>query len=77
MEAILNELIDSYREDIVSMTKELITFPSVFEESENEQEPFGKPINDALLAVLGLAEEMGFVTRNYDGYVGTVQWRCV
>jgi succinyl-diaminopimelate desuccinylase len=74
MEAILNELIDSYREDIVSMTKELITFPSVFEESENEQEPFGKPINDALLAVLGLAEEMGFVTRNYDGYVGTVQW---
>ncbi len=74
MEVILNKLIDSYREDIVNMTKELIAFPSVFEESEKEQEPFGKPINDALLAVLGIAEGMGFATRNYEGYVGTVQW---
>ncbi|MGI6090955.1 MAG: dipeptidase PepV [Saccharofermentanales bacterium] len=74
MKAILNELIDSYRADIISMTKELIAFPSVFAESENEQEPFGKPINDALLAVLGMAEKMGFATRNYEGYAGTVQW---
>ena len=74
MEAVLNELMASYRDEIVDITKSLISYPSVYEDSNNVNEPFGKPINDALNAILAIASDMGFTVCNYDGYVGTIQW---
>ena len=37
--------------------------------------PFGKAVNDALIFMLELANDMGFETVNYDGYVGEIVWR--
>ncbi len=72
MEKILNELIDTYQEDIIETTKKLIEHPSLFEEGK-EGSPFGEPIEKALEEVLDIADKMGFKTHNYEGYAGTVQ----
>lgn len=73
MEPILNSLIDQYQEDIVKTVKELVEYPSVYEEGKAGS-PFGEPIEKALEKVLEIGEKMGFVTQNYEGYAGTIQW---
>lgn len=72
MEKILNDLIDTYQEEIIETTKRLIEHPSLYEEGK-EGCPFGEPIEKALEEVLEIAGEMGFKTHNYEGYAGTVQ----
>lgn len=73
MEKILNDLIDTYQEEIIETTKKLIAHPSLYEEGK-EGSPFGEPIEKALEEVLEIAGEMGFETHNYEGYAGTIQW---
>lgn len=72
MEKILNDLIETYHNDIVETTKKLICHPSLYEEGQ-EGSPFGVPIEKALEEVLSIAEGMGFEVKNHEGYVGTVQ----
>lgn len=73
MEPILNELIEKYRDDIISDVEKLIAQPSVCAERKPAC-PFGEPINKALEEVLEIGEILGFETQNYDGYVGTIRW---
>jgi succinyl-diaminopimelate desuccinylase len=69
----LTALIDGYKDEIVKSTQELIRIRSVEEESR-EGMPFGKGLNDALIYYLGLADRMGFDTKNVDGYAGHVEF---
>lgn len=64
-----NSVIDSMKGDIISTTQELIRFKSV-ETTPEPGAPFGKPMRACLDRVLEICEDMGFVTKNIDGYAG-------
>ena len=70
----LNEIIDSYKDDIIRDTKKLMAYNSVYEESNQLGQPFGLKIAAALECVLKMAVDMGFKTRNVDGYVGEIDY---
>ncbi|AZR72117.1 dipeptidase PepV [Anoxybacter fermentans] len=61
--------VDNMRDQIIKSTQELVRIRSVEEEAQPGM-PFGKGVNDALEYVLKLSEEMGFKTKNLDGYAG-------
>lgn len=58
------------RQNIVGNICDLITFPSISEETNNSHFPFGKACSDALKYFLNLANSLGFKTKNVDGYCG-------
>lgn len=58
------------RQNIASSICDLITFPSISEETNNSHFPFGKACSDALKYFLNLANSLGFRTKNVDGYCG-------
>lgn len=66
--------IDGFKDDIVSSTCRLIEIPSVYEESDNPKMPFGKNANSALEYILFLGEQLGFRTKNIDGYCGYIEF---
>lgn len=70
----LNQLIDQYRADIISDTQKLIAFDSEYAEGGGEGQPFGPKIAAALDAVLKMAADMGFSTRNAEGYMGEIDF---
>ncbi|MCF6461633.1 dipeptidase PepV [Clostridium sp. Cult3] len=61
------KLIDSYEEDIVKSTQDIVAIKSV-EEDAKPNMPFGEGPYKALQFALNLAEEMGFDTKNLDNY---------
>ncbi|QIB27225.1 dipeptidase PepV [Caloranaerobacter azorensis] len=63
------KIIDSYKDDIIKSTQELIRIKSVEGEPKPGM-PFGEGPNEALEYALRLAESMGFETLNVDGYAG-------
>jgi succinyl-diaminopimelate desuccinylase len=68
-----NNAVDSMKEDIIRTTQELIRFRSV-EEAPEPGAPFGKPMRECLDRALELCEEMGFATKNIDGYAGHAEF---
>ena len=62
-------LVEGYREDIIKSTQEIVGIKSV-EEEEKLNMPFGEGPYKALKFALNLAEEMGFKTKNFDGFAG-------
>lgn len=68
-----NYIIDK-KQDIVSSLCDLITFPSVSEETDNMHFPFGKNCSEALKYFLNLASSLGFKTKNIDGYCGYAEF---
>ncbi|NLX70495.1 MAG: dipeptidase PepV [Clostridiales bacterium] len=69
----LNSLIGSYRDEIIRSTCELVAIPSVKGPAQPGK-PFGEPVNQALEYMLQLGEEMGFTTKNVDGYAGHIEF---
>ncbi|MCC5912284.1 MAG: dipeptidase PepV [Clostridiaceae bacterium] len=65
----LKQLIDNYRDDLIKKTQEIIQIKSV-EETKKPGMPFGEGVHKALEYALSLAEEMGFTTKNLEGYAG-------
>lgn len=63
------KLLEEYEEDIIKSTQELIKIKSV-EGSSLPGMPFGEGPYKALEYTLNLAEDMGFNTKNFDGYAG-------
>lgn len=68
-------MIDFYKEvlkrgdDYIRLLGEWIEIPSVYnEDTENKDMPFGKEIARSLKWFENLAEEDGFIVKNYDGY---------
>lgn len=70
----LNEIIEQYRSDIVRDTQRLIAFNSVYEDSDVPHQPFGPQIAAALEDALAMGADMGFATRNVDGYMGEIDF---
>ena len=71
----MNETImQSYFNDIVRSTAEILKFDSSMKapEGENGEFPFGKETADCLGYFLDLAKSLGFEMKNYDNYVGEV-----
>ncbi|MFW5998267.1 MAG: dipeptidase PepV [Halanaerobiaceae bacterium] len=65
----LNNLIDEYKDDIISSTSQLIQKKSV-ESDPVDNMPFGKGINEALETSLEIANILGLKNVNVDGYAG-------
>lgn len=75
MEQRIDELVKSYREDMIQSLEELVSIPSVINlENAREGAPFGMEIRSALDGLLKLARELGFETRDYDGYAAAVDF---
>ena len=75
MEQKIDELVKSYREDMIQSLEELVSIPSVINlENAGEGAPFGMEIRSALDGLLKLAGELGFETRDYDGYAAAVDF---
>lgn len=70
----LNNIIENLKNDIIRSTQELIKIPSVYEKSNDEKIPFGKNINSALEYMLNLGKQLGFRTKNVDGYCGYIEF---
>lgn len=70
----LGNIIENLRNDIIKTTQELIRIPSVYEKSDNKNIPFGKNINSALEYMLNLGNQLGFRTKNVDGYCGYIEF---
>ena len=62
------KLIDSYKDDIIKSTQDIVAIRSV-EDEPKEDMPFGEGPCKALQFAIDLAEEMGFKTKNFDNYV--------
>jgi len=65
--------IQPYKDALVQSVRELVRLRSIHEEPQPGK-PFGAGVDEALRYVLSLAEEMGFSTRNLDGYCGYVEY---
>ena len=63
------KLIDTYKEDIIKSTQEIIQIKSV-EEKALAGMPFGEGPYKALEYALELSESMGYKTKRFEGYAG-------
>lgn len=68
------QAIESLKNDIISSTCELIKIPSVLSHSDTSSMPFGENCNRALEYVLDLGKNLGFRTKNIDGYCGYIEF---
>lgn len=74
MITMLEKCIENYKDEIIKHTQELIRIPSVHKESNDPSMPFGKEANNALEYMLNLGQELGFRTKNIDGYCGYIEF---
>lgn len=66
--------IKELQKEIIQKTQDLIRIPSVNTFSTNPNKPFGEAANDALIYMLTLGKELGFRTKNLDGYCGYIEF---
>ncbi len=64
-------MMSQYSEDIKKKISQIVRFPSYRQPAESGM-PFGAPAAEALKYLLGVANNMGFETHNYDNYAGEV-----
>lgn len=70
----LDVYIKNHKDEIIKKTQELIQIPSIISASSNPPHPFGESINQALEYMLRLGEDLGFRTKNIDGYCGYIEF---
>ncbi len=68
----LNHIVESYKDEIIRSTQELVAIPSVEGEPKSGK-PFGENVYRALDYVLTLGKRLGFETKNVDGYAGHIE----
>lgn len=73
MEEILSIKIDENKDKMINHIIDVVKIPSV-EGIAFEGAPFGEEVNNALLKALEISEELGFKTKNIDGYMGYAQF---
>lgn len=69
----LENYIDLFQDKMVHSVCDLINIPSVYEQSNDPNKPFGESINKALEYILELGKSLGFKTKNMDGYCGYIE----
>ncbi|WP_035288666.1 Sapep family Mn(2+)-dependent dipeptidase [Clostridium sp. KNHs214] len=72
MEKILNNKIDELKDSLIEHIIEVVKIPSIKGEAK-PQAPFGENVNNALMKALEISKELGFKTKNIDGYMGYAQ----
>lgn len=70
----INEFVKENENNILNTISDLISFKSVSQETENPEKPFGEECKKALDYALSLGEQMGFRTKNVDGYCGYIEF---
>ena len=70
----LDNYLENLKEEIIKKTQELIQIPSVYSKSTDPSKPFGENANKALEYILKLGKELGFKTKNLDGYCGYIEF---
>lgn len=70
----LDKFIENSKGEIVKKVQELIQIPSVYEDSNDPNKPFGENANKALEYILELGNSLGFRTKNIDGYCGYIEF---
>lgn len=70
----LKEHLNRNKENIIKSICDLIEIPSISEENSNSNFPFGENCNKALEYTLNLGKELGFKTKNIDGYCGYIEF---
>lgn len=73
MEEILSIKIDENKDKMISHIIDVVKIPSV-ESEAIDGAPFGEEVNNALLKALEISEELGFKTKNIDGYMGYAEF---
>ena len=68
----VSRIIDDMRDSMVDMLKRWVSIPSI-KGTPAEGAPFGTEVNRALLTALKDGENLGFATRNIDGYAGDIR----
>ena len=66
--------VNQYKEEIIKNVQNLIKIPSVNSKSNDISKPFGEDANTALEYILNLGNELGFKTKNIDGYCGYIEF---
>lgn len=69
----LYEKIDSYQNDMLTTLDTLIAIPSIKSEKVADM-PYGENCTKVLSKMLDTANSMGFITKNFDNYVGTIKF---
>ncbi len=67
--------IDEHQNEMIKDLQTLISYPSRSDDTKAEPgAPFGKPVKECLKAALKMAGDMGFKTKDLDGYCGIVDY---
>lgn len=69
----INKNIDNLKEQLIESVQRVLKIKSLEEEPKDNM-PFGKGVNDALEEALKISEELGFKTKNIDGYAGYAEY---
>jgi succinyl-diaminopimelate desuccinylase len=69
----LNEKINSLGDKLISDTKKILRIKSILTDEKPDM-PFGEGINNALLEALNIGNQLGFKTKNLNGYAGYIEW---
>ena len=73
MEDILSIKIDENKDRMINHIIDVVKIPSIEGEAYYGA-PFGREVNNALIKALEISEELGFKTKNIDGYMGYAQF---
>lgn len=75
MQEKLNKEIEKSKNEMISKISDLIKIPSISDETKAEPNmPFGKECNKSLEYMLELGKNLGFKTKNVDGYCGYIEF---
>ncbi|MEW8956648.1 dipeptidase PepV [Clostridium sp.] len=69
----ISKKVDELKDQLVRSTQEIIRIKSLEGEGK-EGMPFGEAVNNALLCALKISEDLGFKTKNIDGYAGYAEY---
>ncbi len=68
------KFVNLMKDEIVNSTCELIKIPSIYSNDNISSMPFGKNCAKALEYILDLGKNLGFRTKNIDGYCGYIEF---
>lgn len=72
--AVLDQLVDKMKDDIIRDTQEIIKFRSLEAAPAGPLAPFGANVAAALDYALGVGEKLGMQTKNLEGYAGFTEY---
>ena len=70
----LHAWIDTHQDEIVSALQGVLRIPSLKAPSVGTNAPYGQPLREALDYTLTLCDQLGFRTRDFDGYAGHAEF---